>query len=78
MIPLSIILTSFYNRSGRSIQTTAIFHAGMNTFPFVLPYSQPAWALIFVWAAYVVIRERMWRYTPKPSAAWLRESAQER
>jgi membrane protease YdiL (CAAX protease family) len=73
MIPLTIILTRFYNRSGRSIQATAIFHAGMNTFPFVLPYSQPAWALIFVWAAYVVIRERMWRCTPKPSAALYRE-----
>jgi membrane protease YdiL (CAAX protease family) len=75
MIPLSIILTWFYNRSGGSIQTTAVFHAGMNTFPFVLPYSQPAWALIFVWAAYLVIRKQMWRYTPKPGAAWLRKSA---
>ena len=61
MIPLAITLTWFYNRSGRSIQAVAIFHAGMNTFPFILPYSQPAWGLIFVWAAYVVIRERMWR-----------------
>ena len=54
MVPLAIILTWFYNRSGRSIQTTAIFHAGMNTFPFILPYFQPAWGLIFVWAAYAV------------------------
>lgn len=61
MVPLAIILTWFYNHSGRSIQTTAIFRAGMNTFPFILPYSQPAWGLIFVWAAYAVIRDRMWR-----------------
>jgi len=65
MIPLAIILTWFYNRSARSIQTTAIFHAGMNTFPFVLPYSQPAFGLIFVWAAYAVISERMWRHNPQ-------------
>jgi membrane protease YdiL (CAAX protease family) len=61
MIPLAIILTWFYRRSGRSIQATALFHAGMNTFPFVLPYSQPAFGLIFVWAAYAVISDRMWR-----------------
>jgi membrane protease YdiL (CAAX protease family) len=60
LIPLTIILTWFYDRSGRSIQTTAIFHAAMNTFPFVAPYYQPAWALIFVFAGYAVIADRMW------------------
>lgn len=64
LIPISIILTWFYNRSGRSIQATALFHAGMNTSPFVLPYSQPAMGLIFVWAAWVVISDRMWRRLP--------------
>src|SRR5690242_7148120 len=38
LIPLTFILTWFYDRSGRSIQTTAIFHATMNPFPFVAPY----------------------------------------
>ena len=47
LIPLTIILTSFYNRSSRSIQATAIFHASMNTFPFVLPYYTPAWGTFF-------------------------------
>ena len=61
LIPLTIILTWFYNRSGRSIQTTVFFHAAMNTFPFVAPYYQPAWALIFVFAAYAMIAGRMWR-----------------
>ena len=37
LIPLTIILTSFYNRTSRSIQATATFQASMNTFPFVLP-----------------------------------------
>ena len=65
LIPLTIILTWFYDRSGRSIQTTAIFHAAMNTFPFVAPYYQPAWGLIFIFAAYAVIADRMWSHTSR-------------
>jgi CAAX protease family protein len=42
MVPLAITLTWFYDRSGRSIQAAAIFHAAMNTFPIILPYSPPA------------------------------------
>jgi membrane protease YdiL (CAAX protease family) len=61
LIPLTIILTWFYNRSGKSIQTAALFHASMNTTPYVVPYYPPAWALIFAWAAYAVIASRMWR-----------------
>ena len=60
LIPLSIVLTWFYNRSGRSIQATAIFHASMNTFPYVVPYYQPAWFVILIFAAYAVIADRMW------------------
>jgi membrane protease YdiL (CAAX protease family) len=61
LLPIVIILTWLYNRSHRSIQTSAIFHASMNTFPFVLPYYQPGFALLFILAAYAVISERMWR-----------------
>jgi CAAX protease family protein len=60
LIPITIILTWLYNRSARSIQTTVIFHGAMNTFPFVAPYYQPAWFLIFVFAAYAVIADKMW------------------
>jgi uncharacterized protein len=60
MIPLTIILTWLYNRSSKSIQATAIFHASMNTVPFVLPYYQPAWALLFVFTGYAVIADKMW------------------
>ena len=66
LIPLTIILTWFYNRSGRSILTCALFHTSMNTTPFVLPYFPPAWALIFLWAIYAVICDRMWRLRLKP------------
>jgi membrane protease YdiL (CAAX protease family) len=66
LIPLAIILTWFYNRSGRSIQAAALFHASMNTFPFVLPYSMPAFGLLFVWAGYAVVDGKMWRVLKSP------------
>ncbi len=61
LIPVAIILTWLYNRSSRSIQATAISHASMNTFPFVLPYFAPGFGLLFVVAVYGVIANRMWR-----------------
>jgi membrane protease YdiL (CAAX protease family) len=66
-IPINILLVWFYNRSRRSIQATALFHAGMNTFPFVLPYCQPAYTLVFLWAGYAVVSGKMWRSPREPS-----------
>ena len=63
LIPLTIILTSFYNRSSRSIQATAIFHASMNPFPFV-PQLQARVGNVFFFAAYAVIADRMWSRAP--------------
>lgn len=60
-VPVTIIMTWLYNRSGGNILSSAIFHAGMNTFPFVLPYAPPVLGLIFVWAGYGVIADKMWR-----------------
>jgi len=56
-IAITILLTWFYNRSRGSIVVTALFHAGFNTFPFVLPYSPPFLALIFGWAIWVVFAD---------------------
>ena len=64
LIPLTIILTWFYNRSDRSIQTTALFHASMNTTPFVFSYFPPAWGLVVVWAVWAVIADQMWKFDP--------------
>src|SRR5437879_6929996 len=61
LIPIVIILTWLYNRSGRSIQASAAFHASMNTFPFVLPYFASGFALLFIVAVYAVVADRMWR-----------------
>jgi hypothetical protein len=33
----------------------------MNTFPFVLPYVPLSLALIFVFAIYTILADRMWR-----------------
>jgi membrane protease YdiL (CAAX protease family) len=65
LIPITILYTWVYNRSGHSLLAVVLFHAGVNTFPFVLPYSQKMFALIFVWTAYVVIKDRMWRPIPR-------------
>ena len=61
LIPLTILTTWIYNRSGHSILTAAIFHASFNTFPIVLPFVPKMYALIFVWVGYVVVKDRMWR-----------------
>jgi uncharacterized protein len=61
LIPLVILMTWLYNRSGGSIQSTALFHASMNTFPFVMPYFPPGFALLFVAAVLVIVGDRMWR-----------------
>jgi membrane protease YdiL (CAAX protease family) len=61
LIPIVVIMTWFYNRSHRSTQATAVFHASMNTFPFVLPYFAPALGLLFVFAIYVIFADRMWQ-----------------
>ena len=69
LIPIAIILTWLYNRSGGDLLAVAFFHAGMNTFPFVLPYAPKMLGLIFVWALYVVVSQRMWRQDSSPAGA---------
>jgi membrane protease YdiL (CAAX protease family) len=64
LIPITIILTWFYNRSGANLLAVVIFHAGMNTFPFVLPYYPPAFVLVIVFAIIVIFTDRMWRLRP--------------
>jgi hypothetical protein len=52
--PLVIILSWLYNKSGRFIQASALFHASMNTLPFVFPHYAPGFGLLFVIAAYAI------------------------
>lgn len=69
LIPIAIILTWLYNRSHGSLQGCAMFHASMNTFPMVLPYWMPSFALLFVLAGAAVVRGRMWRKDVKVEPA---------
>ena len=69
LIPITILLTWFYNRSASNLLTAIIFHAAMNTFPFVLPYYQPAFALVILFAVVAIFVDRMWRRLPDSAAA---------
>ena len=64
LIPITVILTWFYNRSGGNLLTVVVFHAAMNAFPFVLPYYPPAFALVILFAIVVIFTDRMWRRRP--------------
>lgn len=61
LIPMTIILTWFYNRSGGNLLTSVLFHASMNTFPFVLPFYPPVASLVILFAIIVIFTDRMWR-----------------
>lgn len=61
LIPISIILTWLYNHSGGNLLTVSIFHAAMNTFPSLLPYSPPAVGLVIIFAIAIVFTDHMWR-----------------
>ncbi len=60
LFAISVLLTWFYYRLG-GLLTVTVFHTAFNVFPFLLPYSPPLLAVIFVWAAWVVVSNRMWR-----------------
>jgi membrane protease YdiL (CAAX protease family) len=61
LLPLTVIMTWLYNRSGGSVLTTAVFHTSMNTFPSFLPSAAGVVWVLWIWAAAVVAVERMWR-----------------
>jgi uncharacterized protein len=69
LIPITIILTWLYNRSGANLLTVVIFHAAMNTFPFRLPYYPPAIGLFILFAIVVIFTDRMWRRRSSDSTA---------
>ena len=58
---VAILLTWLYNRSRGNIFTMAVFHAGMNTFPIVLPYTTASLGLVVLWVLYVIFSDKMWR-----------------
>jgi membrane protease YdiL (CAAX protease family) len=67
-LPIAIILTWLYNRSGANLLTVVIFHAAMNTFYSVLPYYPQGFLLVILFAITVILTDRMWRLGPSSSA----------
>jgi membrane protease YdiL (CAAX protease family) len=65
LLPLSVIMTWLYNRSGGSVLTTAVFHTSMNAFPLFLPSAAGVVWILWIWAAAVVVLEQMWRRRPR-------------
>jgi len=63
LLVVSILITWLYNRSRGALLSPVLFHAGMGSFPFVLPAAPALYPLIFVWAIAVVVSDRMWRRT---------------
>jgi membrane protease YdiL (CAAX protease family) len=76
LLPVAIILTWLYNRSGGNLLAVTIFHAAMHTFPFVLPHPATVFALVILFAIIVILTDRMWRLRPSSSAAALRMAEQ--
>jgi uncharacterized protein len=60
LLVVSILMTWLYNRSRGALLSPVLFHAAMNSFPFLLPASPALRPLIFVWVIAVVIADRMW------------------
>jgi membrane protease YdiL (CAAX protease family) len=61
LLPLTVIATWLYNRSGQNILTTALFHSAFNTLPDVLPSAPGMSWLLWIWAIAVIVTDRMWR-----------------
>jgi len=61
LLPLTILTTWLYNRSGKTILSAALFHAAFNTFPDFLPSVPGITWLLYLWTVTVVITDRMWR-----------------
>lgn len=69
LLPLTILMTWLYNRSGKAILTTALFHATFNTLPDFLPSAPGMTWLLWAWALAVIVTDRMWISDFKTRAA---------
>ena len=54
-------LAKVFDKPIRWLAEPQIFPAAMNVFPLLLPYSPSMLSLIFIWAAYIVASNCMWR-----------------
>ncbi len=63
LLPLSIIITWVYNRSGKTILSAALFHSSFNIAPDFVPSARWAEGMIVVTAVVVIVVDKMWRKT---------------
>jgi len=63
LIPLSIIMTWVYNRSGKTILSAALFHSAFNVAPDFIPSTELAVWMICIMALTVIVADRMWQKT---------------
>ncbi|HLZ52478.1 MAG TPA: CPBP family intramembrane glutamic endopeptidase [Candidatus Acidoferrum sp.] len=70
LIPVSVILTFIYNRSGGSILSAALFHSASNIAPDFVPFASWAIWLIVGAAVFALFSDKMWRIrNAEPAAA---------
>lgn len=60
LLAASILITWLYNRSRGSLLAPVLFHASMNSFPFLLPASSLLLPLVLILTLAVIIGDRMW------------------
>lgn len=61
LVPLSIIITWVYNRSGKTILSAALFHSVFNVAPDFIPSTEWAIWMVSVVALVVIVTDRIWQ-----------------
>ena len=70
LLPLTILTTWLYNRSGKTILSAALFHTAFNVFPDFLPSVPGMIWLLYLWTVVVVITDRMWQPIREPQSRY--------
>ncbi len=69
ILPVTILFTWFYNRTGGSLLVVALLHPAMNTATHFLPITLGGLVVLATCAVFAVIRDGMWRATARPVGA---------
>ncbi len=66
ILPVTILFTWFYNRTGGSLLVVALLHPAMNTATHFLPITLGGLAVLAMCAVFAVISDRMWCAAARP------------
>jgi len=61
ILPVTVLFTWFYNRTGGSLLAVALLHPAMNTATHFLPITLGGLVVLAACAVFAVARDRMWR-----------------